>query len=182
VLISYLPLGARALLGLVLAVSLAHKLRGPRAFAASLAELRLLNRKAAPVVAAAVIGAEAAVCAALAHPASYRLGLAAAALLMAAYTGAVGEVLRRGTKAPCACFGSRHDRPLSRLQLVRNLVLGSVAAAGAVAGAGVALRPEGAAVTLLGAALLAAVVVRLEDLVELFAPWPGSARSGPPHR
>ncbi|GIH02774.1 hypothetical protein Rhe02_08410 [Rhizocola hellebori] len=182
-LISYLPLGARALLGLILAVSLIHKLRGPRAFAASLAGLRLLSKKKAPMLAAVVIGAEAVVCAALTHPAGYRIGLPAAAALMAGYAGAIGVVLRRGTQTPCACFGSPSDRPLSRLQLARNLVLFAAACAGTLAAfapAQTAVRLEGAALTLLAAALLTVVVVRLDDIVELFAPWPGPSRHGPP--
>lgn len=48
--------------------------------------------------------------------------LAAVALLVALTTVIVGN-LRRGNRPPCACFGSRHARPISWWTVVRNLAL-----------------------------------------------------------
>lgn len=47
----------------------------------------------------------------------------AAGALLVAFTVLIGLRLRDGSRPPCACFGSRFDRPLGAGHVVRNLVL-----------------------------------------------------------
>jgi uncharacterized membrane protein YphA (DoxX/SURF4 family) len=168
----YLPLGARVALGLVLAVSLISKVRGRvavAAFATSLEGLRLVPERAATPVAVTVLGVEAVVCVLLALPAG--AGLIAATGLMALYTAVVGVVLRRGERAPCGCFGSADDQPLGWPQLGRNLFLATLGLIGLVTaghGAG-GYTVAGAGLTVAAAALVALLVIRLDDIVDLFA-------------
>lgn len=58
-----------------------------------------------------------------------RAGGVAAAAVVAVFSAVVAEALRRGVDAPCACFGSRSRRPVSRWQLARNAVLALAALA-----------------------------------------------------
>jgi hypothetical protein len=109
------------------------------------------------------------------------VALVLAAALLAVLTGGIVLALRRGADVSCACFGAG-DRPLSRRHLARNGVLFLIA----VGGVGVADHvprdaAEPLAVLLAGlvGAVVALVLIRLEDLVELFAP---AARAGKSRR
>jgi uncharacterized membrane protein YphA (DoxX/SURF4 family) len=55
----------------------------------------------------------------------------AAVLLLVAFTVVIGLRLRDGSRPPCACFGSRSQRPLGAYHVARNvglLVLAVIAA------------------------------------------------------
>ncbi|WP_187281110.1 MauE/DoxX family redox-associated membrane protein [Nonomuraea sp. C10] len=172
----YLAFGCHWLVALVFAVSFASKLKGNRReFAESTRKLlgALLPSGSAPAAAAKfvaplVVAAEAAVVV-LMIPAP-AAALALAGVLVTAFGLAIALALRRGVATACRCFGG--SAPLSGWHLVRNaLLLGAVAAGltfdpGPLGAAGTA----GLAVTA-GAALAAAlVVVRLEEIGELFGP------------
>lgn len=178
------------LTGCVFGTSSGAKLRGRtayRAFRAGLGETGLVSDRLLPaavvlgageaVVAAALVAAAAVT--AVAAPGAAVLAccaLAAAAALLGMLAAGVGTVIRRGTAARCACFGTGSDRPLSGVHLTRNLGLLGVTAAGlavlplaaghavtggSLAGAGLAAA-SGAAASLL--------FIRWEDLADLFTP------------
>src|SRR6266545_2559131 len=149
----YLVVGCRVLVGTVFAIAVVGKIRGTvplRAFVRSLGDLASVPRRLRPVVAAAVLLCEAAVPVLLALP-------------------GVGE--------PCRCFGAG-AAPLSRAQVVRNGLLTTIAAAGLAAalrwpapsapGAGAAA--AGIALAALAGVIAATVLIRLDDIVALFAP------------
>lgn len=47
----------------------------------------------------------------------------AAGLLLFVFTVLIGLRVRDGSRPPCACFGSRFDKPLGASHVMRNLVL-----------------------------------------------------------
>jgi hypothetical protein len=121
----------RASLALLFGVSAAHKLRGPRVFAAQLAEYRLLPAAASLPGGLALAGAELATAAALATPALARAGAAAALGLLALYSAAVGVNLLRGRDSiDCGCGFA--PRPLGWGVLARNALLAAAALAAAL--------------------------------------------------
>ncbi|GHJ55702.1 hypothetical protein Nm8I071_50090 [Nonomuraea sp. TT08I-71] len=171
----------------VFAASAWSKLRSraaQRAFAESLRPLPLLPGRLVGPVAAVVTVAEAAivlglgwsVVAALAGRAGARAGatfaLLATGLLLAVLTTGVVLAVRRRTGVRCACFGAA-ERPLGRRHVVRNGLLlagAAVALVDVVVGPAHRPAPAGAAVALLAGVLGAAVLMRLDDLVDLFLP------------
>ena len=182
-----LLLGAVVVLWVVFSVSAASKsgsARRQRAFAASLRPLKVLSERLLAPAALAVTVAEIAVVAGLSWvllgfvagvPGTQSVAaaaLAAATVLLAVLTGGIVLALRRGSRASCACFGAA-ERPLSRRHLVRNGLLILIAAGGVAV---VDHVPRDAAqlpaVLLAGSvgAVVALVLIRLDDLVELFAP------------
>ncbi|MEU1836819.1 MauE/DoxX family redox-associated membrane protein [Micromonospora chersina] len=184
---SYLSVGLAAVLWCVFAASAWSKLRSraaQRAFADSLRPLPLLPGRLVGPVAAVVTVAEAAivlglgwsVVAALAGRAGARAGvtfaLLATGLLLAVLTTGVVLAVRRRTGVRCACFGAA-ERPLGRRHVVRNGLLlagAAVALVDVVVGPAHRPAPAGAAVALLAGVLGAAILIRLDDLVDLFLP------------
>jgi hypothetical protein len=178
---------ATASTGVVLAASATSKLRtvaGYRAFARSLRALGLVPAALVGAVAVVITAVEAgtaiglvAALAGVVAGAAWAVPAAVAALLVAVALLAVLSVgialaLRRRSTATCACFGAA-DRPLSARHVLRNAAMLSVALMGVVAA--VVVPP--AAVDLAGVALcgpvgavIAVVLIRLDELVELFAP------------
>ena len=119
----------RATLALLFATAAWHKLRAPRAFAATLAEYRLLPAPLAPVAAALVVAAELAIVIAL--MVARRAGLAGAAALLLVYAAAVAINLLRGRRhIDCGCAGPAARRPISGWLVARNVALAAVALAG----------------------------------------------------
>jgi uncharacterized membrane protein YphA (DoxX/SURF4 family) len=165
---AHVAVAARVLVGLVLVVSAAGKLRDHAGFTASIHDFRLVPRASVPLVAAAVAGTEAAVPVLLVIPVTARAGAVLAAALFAGLTAAVWSAVRRGTGAVCRCFGARHE-PLGRPHVVRNITLLGCALA-ALGGGPVA--SAGVAVAVGAGAAGALVLLRLEDLVDLFAADP----------
>jgi len=121
----------RASLALLFGVAAAHKLRAPRAFAAVLAEYRLLPAAASLPLGIALAGAELALALALCVPPLAREAALAAALLLALYGAAIAIELARGIDLEdCGCgFGAR---PLEAGLLLRNALLVAAALAAAL--------------------------------------------------
>ncbi|MEV4483909.1 MauE/DoxX family redox-associated membrane protein [Micromonospora coxensis] len=172
----HLELTARLLLALVFLAAVVGKLRTRSDFAdfvATVGRFGVPARWTRPVAATAV-AAEAAVVVLLVTPGAAPAGLALAVVLLATLTAALVATLRRGERPACRCFGAG-DTPIGRRHVLRNLALGAVALLGlAAALGGDGGSPSTAAVLLAtGVALpLAAVVIRLDDLVALFASAP----------
>jgi hypothetical protein len=182
----YFEIGVRYLLGTVFLTSFLGKAAGRVAydgFVASLRATRLLPGLTG-VMAPALVTAELAVCALLVVPAAPGVavaGLVAAASLLVGLTAGVTLVVRRGVTAPCHCFGASAT-VLGRRHIARNGAVAALAVAGAVAATDLRAHPGGAVLAALGGVVLGALVVRLDDVLELFrstphAP-PSTVRSG----
>lgn len=180
----------------VLAASAAAKLKSRtayRLFCDGLREARLLPARLLPAAAAVLSGAEAVIAAGLiaaavltaaAAPAAIplaELALAVMALVTSVLAAGIAVVIRRGTQAPCVCFGASSTRPLGWAHLLRNLSLLAVVCAG-LAGVPLAHGHPGAAGAALAAgagAMAALLFTRWDDLAELFAPISPSPRATP---
>jgi hypothetical protein len=183
----YVALASRCVIGAVFAVSLVSKLRSRtafREFAGWLASLPVLPPRTRRVAAVVLAAAETAVLLLVALPWTVVGGLAIAAVLLMALTAGVAATMRAGTSAPCQCFG-RSGSPLSSRHVVRNLALSVLAAVGAVAvvaSASSTIHPAGLAVSLGAAAVVALVVLFMDDLAALMNEGAFDALSGRRHR
>lgn len=186
----YLLVAARTLLAVVLAASVLGKLRTPSArrdFVSAVERLAPAwsitvstppggpRRAGARTLAAGVLAAEAVTVALLLSTSA--AGLLCALVLLGAFTAALVGALRRGDRAPCACFGSAGHQ-IRPAHAVRNLLLAAAGAAGLVAAAsGPASGGEavGVAVAVATGAVTAIPFLLLDDLLDLFTPLtPGS--------
>lgn len=168
----YAAVVCRVFVGVVFAASAFGKLRGRRAFgefAAGLGAMEVVPGAWVRPVAAAVVGTEAAVAVLLAAPATTGAGLALAVLLLAVFTGAIALVLRRGTRASCPCFGAA-TTPFGVRHLARNGVLVAVAVTGLATNGPGSAAAGGVLLAVLTGTVAASLVVRLDDVVDLFAP------------
>lgn len=104
--------------------------------------------------------------------------LAAATLLTATLTVGITVAIRRGSAAPCPCFGVRSPRPVGPAHLLRNLVLLSALVSGLTLGPAARRPPAPAGLVLaLGTAVVAAMlIIRWEDIAEVFTPAPARRR------
>ena len=108
-----------------------HKLRGFADFRVALADYRLVPWWASGIAARCVVAAELAIALLLVSSAARPFGFAAAAGLLALYTGAIGVNLLRGRRdIDCGCFGPAHRAPLGGALVARNAGLGALALAG----------------------------------------------------
>ncbi|GAA2230076.1 hypothetical protein GCM10010232_15470 [Streptomyces amakusaensis] len=178
----YLVIGARCLLGAVFLAAVLGKVAGRGsfgAFVASVRALRVLRPGLARPVALGVLSAECAVSVLLLAPLpapAVTAGFLAAAGLLAVFAAGIVRALRRGTAAPCRCFGASAV-PLGVRHLVRNAVLAAVAALGVLAalrpgpvGTVGTVDPGGAAAAVLAGLALGALTAALDDIAELFRP------------
>jgi hypothetical protein len=96
-------------------------------------------------------------------------------------TSGVALIIRRGAQARCACFGARSSRPLGRAHLARNVGLLAVVGVGLIAAPLAHGRPApaGAMLAAVAGAAAALVVIRWEDIADLFAPVPPSTAARP---
>ncbi|WP_086821705.1 MauE/DoxX family redox-associated membrane protein [Allokutzneria sp. NRRL B-24872] len=170
--------GCAVLLSVVFGVSAANKLGGARwrAFVASTGLLRLLPPSSRTWAAGAVVVAESAIATALAgaavlgDPVSGIAGFAGAAALLVVFTAAIVISLRRGDRTPCHCFGASAVQ-LGWPHVMRNFVLLIVAGAGlTAAAAGGAAQPAVALVSGVAGGAFGLLLVRFDDLVDLFRP------------
>jgi hypothetical protein len=169
------------------------KLSGRRAYAsfrAGLGDTALVPRRwlraaaavlaGAETVVACLAGAALAATALAAGPAAVpaaayaTAALAAGVLLTGVLTAGVATVVRRGTRARCACFGSATDRQLGGAHLAGDVSLLAMLVAGLV---GDELRPlrAGAALPAVAVAVVAGIaagllLMRFDDLAALFLP------------
>lgn len=81
------------------------------------------------------------------------VGGATALVLLAAFTVVLARALRRGVEVRCACFGQAGGPPLSIVDVVRNGLLGVLAAGALAAG----LEPRMPSAAALGSMAVAAV-------------------------
>jgi hypothetical protein len=173
--VDYLSISIRLLLAVTFATAAASKVRSSRsfeAFADSLGTLGLLPPAGVVPIAIALVATEAVTVALLLLPTTAAVGLALAALLLAAFSVVILVVTRAGMRASCRCFGAS-TRPLSYPHVARNALLAAGAAfAGLSAIASPPPHPEPAGIVIAAAAALAAALltVRFDDVVELFVP------------
>ena len=123
-----LGLALRSSVALVLLSAAVHKLRDPAAFAAVVADYRLVPRASALVLSRLIILAELMVGATLPIARGAAVGAFA---LFAMYSAAIAINLRRGRRdLDCGCAGPARRVPIGPSLLVRNAVLiaGSLAA------------------------------------------------------
>jgi hypothetical protein len=117
---AYAGEACRLYVGLVLTAAIAGKAGAIDSFRTAVAALTGLPDRAAGAVAVGVIGAEAAILANLVF--APRPGMIAASALFTLFGAAILVALVRGRRVACHCFGG-HARPLSALDLIRNLAL-----------------------------------------------------------
>ncbi|MEO6088186.1 MAG: MauE/DoxX family redox-associated membrane protein [Umezawaea sp.] len=175
----YLSFACRCLVGLVCGVSVIGKLRGRTAFREFAGTTRVLliaafpigaiSHAAARVVGGVVVAAEASVVLLLLVPGAGWIGLGLAVVLMAAFGYGIAATVRRGVRTSCRCFGAS-STPLGTRHLVRNACLFLVAATGLLIGPVGSADPAGLAVAGAAAAVIALLVVRLDDVIDLFTP------------
>lgn len=187
----YVSLGLQAALWWVFTTSGWSKIRSPtaqRAFADSLRPLPLLPARLVNPVAllvtttelGLVLGTSWSMMALIAGWPSVRpvgsLVLTATFLLLAGLTTGMVLAVRRETGARCACFGAT---PQLRRHVVRNTVLLAltVTALGAVGVTPPRPLPwAGVVLSVATGSVAALILVRLDDLVDLFLPTPPSHR------
>src|SRR5579859_7374253 len=80
--------------------------------------------------------AELATALALVFRPSAQWGAVAALVLLVAFLGGIANALRHGVAPDCHCFGQLHSEPAGRSTLIRNGVLGAIAALVVIAGSG----------------------------------------------
>lgn len=170
---TYLSFAGHWLLGVVFAISAVSKLRGRAAFAEFAASTRDLLpsrwRTTSVTVSTVVVVLEAAVPVLLAVPGLRRGGLGLAMTLLVAFGAAIAAALRRGERTACRCFGASRV-PLGKRHLVRNGLLAAVAVLALVSGDVRPADPVGLAVAGTAAGVLALLVTRFDDVIDLFAP------------
>lgn len=171
---AYVEVFSRSLIGVVFLLSAWSKrpLGGRfEEFVGSLAGMRVVGRRSVRPVAAVVVAGEAAapvLLLVLPLP-----GFVVAGLLLLGFCAAIVTVLRRGTPAACRCFGGAKPAQFRWHHVARNAVLIAVAGAGAAAVTADPSLPW-PVVAVAGAAglVVAVLVTRIDDLIDLFAPLP----------
>jgi hypothetical protein len=193
-LVSAFVIGVVVMFWMVFGASAASKVRSGesrRAFVESLRPLCLLPDRLVRPVAVAVTcveigiflglswGASGLVAGVAGTPAVVVASLVLAVGLLVVLTGGIALALARGTTATCACFGAS-DQSLSRRHVIRNGVLLLAALTGAVATNFIPVghvEPLGVALAGVSGTVAALVLVRLDDLIDLFAPVGGTSRA-----
>jgi hypothetical protein len=183
----YLTAGCQSLLGTVFLAAALGKLLGRHAFTEFVAVIETLGtaiRPRARAIAVMTVTFEAVVPALLltaALPADpmqeasawLRTGALLLSLaLLTAFTVGITRALRAGTRANCACFGTK-GTVLGKRHVIRNLILAVIACAG-FAGHLVAGETGGASVgialAVAGGAVLASIFILFDDIAWLFVP------------
>lgn len=171
----YLALLCVSILGGTFLVSLASKLwpgAAIRAFIDSLRMLPIPGARWPEHLAVVALSGEAACILALLLPGTREWGFALSVVVLVVYTGMLTIALRHGSTQPCRCFGLASNRPISRVDITRNLLLISLGVTGFLATDAAARQPtspSGAAIAILAGLLLAAAVSLLDDLRWAFA-------------
>jgi hypothetical protein len=193
-----LVFGALGVVAIVYGQSAAAKLRGRRAYheyQAGLAETALVPKGRLTLAAAALVVAESAVtCVACSAMATMPLlpgalviaeaALAGALLLTTVLAAGIWLVIRRGTRARCACFGAASLRPLGAVHLTRNLGLLGLMATGLIGALIGGLGPGRpglaiAVVAVTGGAVAGLLMIHFEGIVFLFAPIDSTSMPAP---
>jgi hypothetical protein len=179
----HVSVACRGLIGLIFFLSAASKIKSRASSAEFFAVTRKLLRVfagrpwATPLVTRvtgfAVISMELAILIALTIPSLARLGFGIALVALLMFSSAIAAAMHRGVRMSCACFG-RSTTPLGVPHLVRNIILAVAAITGLVLGAErpETASPEALLVPVLAALATALVLIRFDDLVDLFKPGP----------
>jgi uncharacterized membrane protein YphA (DoxX/SURF4 family) len=149
---------ARLLLAAVFGVAGIGKLLDADGTRRAVRRFGVADPRLAAVLAASLGVAELAVAAGLLVTATAWWAAVAAIALLALFSAAIARVVRRGEAPDCRCFGRLHSAPVGRATLVRNALLGGVAAVVLVRGPGATGQLSWPAVAIaagVGAALLA---------------------------
>ncbi len=162
--------GCRCLVAMVFVLSVSGKVRSRTGFAEFIGSVGTLVprwRSRRRSIAAGVVAVEAVIVVLLAVPATARVGAALAAAAVLGFTAVILAALRRGSMAPCRCFGVS-TVPLGRRHVVRN---GFLLAAVAVAAAAdqVPSDPVWVALAVTAGVIGAVFVALFDELVDLFA-------------
>jgi hypothetical protein len=189
-----LLVAALATLCVVFGVSAASKAGSTRqrAFAKSLRALRLLPASLVLTVAVAVSCVELMIAVGLAAAlvgvvigawwalSAAVLSMLLAVALLSVLTAGIVLALSRRSTATCACFGAS-VRPLSWRHVLRNglmLLVGVIGTVITVAfSPAVVVDPVGAGLTGVAGVVIAVVLIRLDEIVELFTPTGLAGRS-----
>ena len=165
----------RVFVAIVLALSAWSKIRNRTVLAElteSFSEVALVRLGGGRLAAFALVAAEAVAALALAMPwipAAVAFGFVV--VLFGALTGGVAVVLGRRLNVACQCFG-RSRTPLRPRHLVRNFGLLATAVLGlAATGSGLG-HPAGLVVAGFVGALVAVLVISIDDIAELLLPFP----------
>jgi hypothetical protein len=154
------------------------------AFRDGLADTALVRGRLLRATAATLAGGEAVVAAGLVTATTLRAAglpgavpvataaLASATVLTGALAAGVTVVIRSGTRATCACFGARSGRELGGSHLARNAGLLTLLVAALIGNEFRYGRPTPAAagVAIAAGAVVALLMIGLDDIVSLFAP------------
>jgi uncharacterized membrane protein YphA (DoxX/SURF4 family) len=172
--VAYGEVAVRALLVTVFIVAVLGKMRRKadwREFVSSLRAFDLVPPRAVEAVAVLVGALEVTAVGLLAVPVTAPLGYALAAVLLSGFAAAMTLSLRRGSAPVCRCFGGS-GAAVAPVHVVRNVCLVVAALLGGAQRlfGHAPAEPGGAALAALTGAVVAAVVVRLDDVVALFAP------------
>jgi peroxiredoxin len=123
----WIALLARLLLAGVFMVAALGKLADRKGLRAALAEFGVPDWFVEPLVLLLPL-AELTIAGLVLPGATARLGALAALLLLGIFTAGIAITLARGKQPDCHCFGQLHSSPIGRSTVVRNGVLGVVAA------------------------------------------------------
>ncbi|WP_241773951.1 MULTISPECIES: MauE/DoxX family redox-associated membrane protein [Micromonospora] len=127
-------IACQASIALVFGLAAASKVWRPgafRQFRDSLPRSLPVTTRLAPALAIAVVLAEVMVTLCVMVPALAAGAFALAGILLLFFTGSILLMMRRDSREPCYCFGAS-PQPAGRLEMLRNLVVLAVAAAGLV--------------------------------------------------
>lgn len=181
---THVGFAASCLIGLVFGISAVSKLRSFGEFARTTRLLliavagprRPLSYTGTRSVSVAVAAAESAIPALALVPVLNPVGLGLAGLLLVGFGVGIAAAMRRGVRTSCRCFGAS-SQPLGARHLVRNAALLLVAVAGLTAGPAGDIELAGRVIAAGAAAILAVLVFRLDDLIDLFTPNPSTRRT-----
>ncbi|MCA2213524.1 MauE/DoxX family redox-associated membrane protein [Jidongwangia harbinensis] len=165
-----LELTLRLALAFVLAAAVAGKLRSAESrdeYTRMFRDVGLPSALRRPA-AAGLVAAELATLVLLVLPWTASVGAAAAVLLFATLTAGVHQIVRSERKVTCNCFGGGGDAELSTVHVFRNLFLVGLSVAALLLSLdGGSADLAQMAVAAFGAVIIAAVVSRLDELVDL---------------
>lgn len=191
-----LVLAALTIAVIVYGASAGAKLRSTNAYRSyrqGLGQTTLVPVRLLPLTAAVLVGCETAVAASAGAAAVLTVtassqaallstaSLTVAGLLAGALTVGVTVVIRRGVQARCACFGSPSTRPPGKAHAIRNACLVAAPAVGLVATQFTSSepRPTEAALAVAAGTVGGLLLIRLDELVELFTPMPDASGGRP---
>ncbi|MFI6519892.1 MauE/DoxX family redox-associated membrane protein [Spirillospora sp. NPDC050679] len=181
----YLSVWADALIVLLFGVSTLSKIRNRTEFdefagsvqavVAALPGGAFRGRPGARRAAGAVAAAEAAIPLLVVVPATTLAGHLFAMVLLALFCAGIAAALRRAVRPPCRCFGGK-AAPLGVRHLVRNSLLAAVALAGALLSSASwdGAQAAGTAAALFAAMVFGLLIIRLDDIIDLFHPLPNT--------